>query len=90
MSALYGRMQGERSEVTRTAHHEIVSKLETWHGQITTELDRDGNFGIYIGSKETRGTLVFTGNVNDGQRNAVATVNVDKNTACAYTVYREV
>lgn len=64
MAALYGRLQGNRGQATRIGHHEIYSKLETWDGSIKTELDRDGNFNVYIGDKSMPGTLVATGNVN--------------------------
>lgn len=72
MSALYGRMKDATKsnavEVTRTAANEIYSKLETWHGAILTELDRDGEFRVYIGSKKNPHILIATGNVNSGER----------------------
>lgn len=71
MSALYGRMQGERAEVTRTAHHEIESKLETWEGAIKTVLDRDGGFEVYIGSKSNPNVLIASGNVSRDLRYAL-------------------
>lgn len=61
MAPLYGRMQGERGEVTRTANWEIESKLETWEGSIRTELERDGSFRVYIGSKSNPTQLIAKG-----------------------------
>lgn len=55
MSALYGRLQGERGQVTRTAHHSIAATLETWEGKVTVALQRDGSFIVEIGDKYAGG-----------------------------------
>lgn len=55
MSALYGRMQGERGQVTRTAHHNITVTLETWEGKISVNLRRDGSFTVEVGDKYAGG-----------------------------------
>lgn len=72
MAALYGRMKDQvtsgRREVTRMAHQEIASTLETWDGAVKTELERDGSFRVYIGSKYNPDTLIAKGNINDGKR----------------------
>ena len=72
MANLYGRMKDATKsnavEVTRTASTEMYSKLETWHGAIQTELDRDGNFRVYIGGKKNPRVLIASGKVDDGER----------------------
>lgn len=70
MAALYGRMQGNRGEVTRmgSANSGIESTLETWDGQVRTELEADGSFVVRIGQKRGSGTVVLRGNVNNGER----------------------
>jgi hypothetical protein len=42
----------------------MYSQLETWDGAIKTEIDRDGNFNVYIGDKTNPTTLIATGNVD--------------------------
>lgn len=71
MAALYGRLQGNRGEVTRMGHADIESKLETWDGSIRTVLFKDGSFDVYIGDKTHPSTLIASGNVNDGERFAM-------------------
>lgn len=77
MANLYGRMKdqtkGNAVEITRTAANEIASTLETWHGAIRTELDRDGNFRVYIGIKHRPDTLIAYGDV-DGEDGDVGRV----------------
>jgi hypothetical protein len=65
MAALYGRMYGEKGVVTRTAHQDITSHLETWDGSILTNLKKDGRYEVYIGEKDSPKILVATGNVNE-------------------------
>lgn len=55
MAALYGRLQGERGQVTRTAHHNITATLETWEGKITVTLQCDGSFTVEVGDKYAGG-----------------------------------
>ena len=66
MAALYGRMQGNRGEVTRmgSASSGIESKLETWHGAIRTVLEADGTFKVYTGSKTYPGNLIAEGKID--------------------------
>jgi hypothetical protein len=74
MAALYGRMQGNRGEATRmgTSTSGMRAQLETWEGQITVTLEADGSFQVFIGPKGSARDLVLLGNVNDGQRYAIA------------------
>jgi len=67
MSALYGRLQGGRGEVTRTGHYQITSKLETWEGKLETTLYRDGSFEVRLGEKYSSGKLVLSDNVDEGR-----------------------
>lgn len=70
MAALYGRLQGNRGQVTRvgSANSGIESRLETWQGEIRTTLEANGDFAVYIGTKRGHGTPVLRGNVgNDGR-----------------------
>ena len=66
MAALYGRLQGNRGEVTRMGSPQsgIESTLETWDGEIRTELTAKGNFKVFIGPKGSASTLIATGNVD--------------------------
>lgn len=72
MAALYGRIQGNRGEATRmgSANSGIHSELETWDGSIRTELEADGSFRVYIGSKLYARHIIASGNVNNGERYA--------------------
>jgi hypothetical protein len=63
MAALYGRMKGNRGEVTRCGGSIITSKLETWEGSIRTELEKDGSFRVTIGEKGYPNIVVAQGNV---------------------------
>jgi hypothetical protein len=64
MAALYGRMRGNRGEVTRCGHDIVTSKLETWQGSIRTELEKDGSFRVTIGEKYGPNIVIAQGNVN--------------------------
>lgn len=65
MAELYSRiMPDEKNVVTRTAHRKVTSRLETWDGEIKTELHADGFFRVYIGEKDGANTLIANGNVN--------------------------
>lgn len=72
MSALYGRMQGSRGQVTRcgTPASGIWSKLETWAGAIQVHLAADGSFQVFIGNKTDCRELIASGNVDHGKRHA--------------------
>jgi hypothetical protein len=78
MSALYGRLKGERQEVARSAHHTITATLETWEGQIRVELGRSGSFLVWVGDKDASGTLVAAGNVNAASREFMSMPAVDR------------
>ena len=56
-----------RREVTRTAATMIQSTLETWTGSIRAELDADGTYRVFTGSKYAARNLVAPGNVNAGE-----------------------
>jgi hypothetical protein len=53
MAALYGRMKGNRGEVTRcgTKDSGIHSSLETWTGCIHTVLRGDGSYTVFVSPK---------------------------------------
>jgi hypothetical protein len=64
---------GGRNEVTRTAAQTIVTRLKTWDGSVSTELDADGTYRVYVGEKHNptnlvATNLVATGNVVDRER----------------------
>ena len=65
MSALYGRMQAGRGQVTRTGTtgSGIHSELETWRGSIVTELEADGSFTVFVGPKRNANELVLEGRI---------------------------
>jgi len=75
VSALYARLDTDASknQVTRRGHQLVSATLETWAGEVKVELDRHGNFRVYIGPKNGANTLVLTGNVDDGRRHATLT-----------------
>ncbi len=66
MAALYGRLQGDRKEVTRmgSKNSGISATLETWDGEIKTTLEADGSFTVTIGPKNGANTIIATGNVD--------------------------
>lgn len=70
MANLYGRMvdpyHGSRKVVTRTAARTIWTRLETWHGAVAVELDADGQYRVFVGSKYDPELKVLEGNVNNG------------------------
>lgn len=68
MAALRGTLQGSRGQASRLSHDRITSTLETWHGSITVTLSKTGDYGVHIGSKGSIGTMIVSGNVNDGER----------------------
>lgn len=80
MAALYGRLQGQAGEATRigSTSSGIHSKLETWNGSITTELQADGTFEVFIGPKGSGRTLIASGNVDEDRRYAHGVRNGDK------------
>lgn len=76
MSALYGRLQGNRGMATRcgTPASGMFTSAETWNGAVRVQLESDGSFVIEIGPKygghdHVGGTIVLTGNVGDNGRN---------------------
>ena len=66
MAALFGRLKGNRGEVTRLGSKAsgIDSTLQTWEGKVTTRLEADGSFCVIIGQLNGRGYVVAQGNVN--------------------------
>lgn len=68
MSALYGRVQGNRGEATRTGTDRLTTSAETWNGSVRVDLRRDGSYVVSIGGKYGDGAYRLTGNVNDGIR----------------------
>lgn len=64
MAPLYGRLRGSRGEATRTGFEEITATLETWTGQVSVTLNRDGSYVVVAGEKHGTGRPVFTGNVD--------------------------
>ena len=71
MANLYGRMvdpyHSGRREVTRTAATMIQSTLETWTGSIRAQLEADGTYRVFTGSKYAARNLLAPGNVNAGE-----------------------
>lgn len=68
MANLIGYLKDEHKSnakrVSRTSSTTISGQLETWEGAIRTQLDRDGNFKVYIGDKGSPSELIAHGNVN--------------------------
>ena len=64
MANLYGRMQGNRGEVTRMGHEDIYSRLETWHGSIQTVLYKDGTYQVFVGDKSRPNSLIAEGQID--------------------------
>ncbi len=68
MSALYGRLRGNRGEVTRTAACEITATLETWEGKVCVTLWKDGAYMVEVvevGEKYGSMERVHEGNVEE-------------------------
>jgi hypothetical protein len=70
MAALYGRLQGDRGEVTRLGHTEIQATLETWVGEVRVGLEANGDFVVTVGDKSGgNSNMAVHGNVgDDGER----------------------
>ena len=70
MANLYARLDTDASknQVTRRGHRGVSTTLETWDGEIRTELEADGSFAVYIGPKNGANICIAEGNVNDGER----------------------
>lgn len=65
MSALYGRLQGERKQVTRTAHQGITAQVETWQGIVRVEMTKDGSYSVIVSGKNGEDRReILNGNVN--------------------------
>lgn len=69
MAALYGRLQGSRGQATRCGTDVIRTTVETWEGQVTVILERDGTFSVGLGQKGSYGRTIVSGNVNDQSAN---------------------
>lgn len=67
MAALFGRLKGNRGEVTRlgSGNSGITARLETWEGSVEIFLEADGHFSVRIGDKGHPGLTVMQGNIND-------------------------
>ena len=65
MAPLYGRLRGNRGGATRTDFEEIAATLETWTGQVSVRLFKDGTYVVEVGEKHGTGRTVFGGNVDD-------------------------
>ncbi len=75
MAPLYGRLRGNRGEVTRTGFEEITATLETWTGQVSVTLRKDGSYVVEVGEKHGAGRTVFGGNVDEGEPDVPEWVN---------------
>ena len=64
MSALYGRLKGSRGGVTRCGTEQITARLETWHGHVEVELNRDGSYVVRTGPKRDHGTVKHEGRID--------------------------
>lgn len=51
MAPLYSRLRGNRGEATRTRFGEITATLETWTGQVSVRLFKDGTYVVEVGEK---------------------------------------
>lgn len=51
MAALYGTLQGNRGEASRTDSKDsgITSQVQTWHGYVRVHLEHDGTFHVTAG-----------------------------------------
>lgn len=85
MANLYGRLQGynldlmpAHGEATRIGHGEIVSTVETWQGKVRVELDKEGDFHVFLGSKNGGGKLIAWGNVGDAEEGRWAMASVSR------------
>jgi hypothetical protein len=67
MSAVYGRLQGNRGEVTRTgsASSGVSTSAETWRSSVKTRMDADGTATVRLGEKGYANTLKLTVNADD-------------------------
>jgi hypothetical protein len=67
MASLYGRLRGNRGEVTRCGSKAsgIHAILETWEGAIRVDLEAHGFFRVQIGQKDSPHTKILEGNIND-------------------------
>jgi hypothetical protein len=68
MATLYGRLQGNRGEVTRTGSKHIHAQVETWSGKVRVDLDADGNFEVTVGPKGWGGRTVLKGNIDQPEQ----------------------
>lgn len=83
MANLIGYVEGNKGRASRVSPNIIGATLETWHGQITVNLKKDGEFDIYIGPKGSHGMLVASGNVDEGKRKFVLEDNLEGTTGSA-------
>jgi hypothetical protein len=68
MANLYGILNGDKSKTspTRLGHDYISSYLEDWTGRVTTELDKFGNFSVYVERKGGGARIeIASGNINE-------------------------
>lgn len=70
MSAVYGRLQGNRGEVTRTGskHSGIMATLNTYEGKVRLVLEEDGSFVLDIESDGIGFVAYARGNANKGEQ----------------------
>jgi hypothetical protein len=54
---------------------EITATLETWTGQVSVTLNRDGSYVVVAGEKHGTGRPVFTGNVDHDALDVPESVN---------------
>jgi hypothetical protein len=68
VAALYGRLQGNRGEATRTGSKAsgIRTIAETWKSKVTVELEHDGSCVVYAASKFGSGQVkLWEGNSDE-------------------------
>jgi hypothetical protein len=67
MAAVYGRLQGNRGEVTRTGSSSsgVSTSAEMWRSSVKTMMEADGTATVRLGEKGYANTLKFTVNADD-------------------------
>jgi hypothetical protein len=66
VTALLWRHEGpvhERTEITRTVHHENQAQLETWTDGVRVTLEKNGDYKVFVGEKTDPRTLIAEGNL---------------------------
>lgn len=68
MAPLYGRLRGERGEVTRTARRQLSATLQTWDGRVSVTLWADGTFIVETAPLDGYAEVACKGNANGAKQ----------------------